>query len=240
MNFNLFSKSKHIIKLLLKELLDLLYKRKCIVCGCSIQGDILCKTCAKTVENISCFAQGKINGYNLYSAFYYKDVIRTLIHELKFKHNKVCALYAAKYLADFLEKVKEYEKDNIDFSNAVIIPVLTHKTNKNKRGYDNVYEIAKKLSDLSGYTLNATSLKRIKFTRPQFELNKTQRKENIKGSFKLDENFKANSLVILLDDIVTTGSTLEFITSLFKERGINNLICLTLAKAEYKKSFKKF
>ncbi len=233
-NFKLtINKIFSIYKILSKETLDLIYKRKCINCFCSIQAGILCKTCAKTVQNLPPFAQGNINGYKLYSAFYYEGVIKTLIHQLKFKHNKVCADYAAKYLYEYIINLKN---EGVKFTDPMIVPVLTHKKNKNKRGYDNVYEISKKLSDLSGFKLDSKSLKKIKYTKPQYQLTAKQRAKNIQGSFILDKNFNHKGLVIILDDIVTTGSTLEYITSLFKEKGFDNLICLTLSKT---KLFKK-
>lgn len=229
MNFNLFSN----LKFLIKELTDLIYKRKCIECSCSINEGILCKTCSKDVQNLRCFEQGILNGYRLFSAYYYKGAVKTLIQELKFKHNKSCAYYAAKYLDDFIKEIKENTNIEINFKDAVIIPVLTHKKNKNKRGFDNVYEIARKLSELTGFRLNSTSLIKKEYREPQYKLSAKQRKKNPEGSFKLNENFSEDNLIILLDDIVTTGSTLDYITSLFKERGIKNLICITLAKTKH-------
>lgn len=231
MNFNL----KIILKGCLVQFLDLIYKTKCIQCGCSISSGILCKTCSKTVQNLPCFAQTFINGYSVFSAFYYEGVIKTLIQELKFRHNKACADYAAWFLYEYIKKIIDEEKENYNFENAIIVPVLTHKDNKNKRGYDNVLEIAKKLSALTNYRVDSEALKKVKYTQPQYKISARERKKNVEGSFELDENFKTDSLVILLDDIVTTGSTLEYITSLFRKNGIQNLLCLTLAKAKNRK-----
>ena len=231
-NFLLYLKNQ--IKIFINELLDLLYKRRCINCNCSIPVEILCKTCAKTVQNLPPFPQDKINNFEVYSCFYYEDVIKNLIQHLKFKHNKVCAFYAAKYLKEYIDKIKENNK-NINFKNAIIIPVLTHKKNYNKRGYDNVLEIAKHLSTLTGLELNYKALIKVKYTKPQYQMTFKQRQKNILNSFTLDKNFKTDNLIIILDDILTTGSTLSYITSLFKEQGFNNLICLTLSKTKLNK-----
>ena len=227
MNFNFFTRFINISKTLIKEFLDLIYKRKCIECGCSINKHVLCKTCLKTVQNLSCFPQQIINGYRVYSVFYYEGVIKTLIHKLKFKHNKACAYYAAGFLYDYIKQIK-----NENFNNAVIIPIVTHKNNFKSRGYDNVLEITKELSKLTGFRLDCNSLKKIKYTEPQYKLNAKQRTKNLEGSFSLNKNFNHGGLVIIVDDIVTTGSTLCVVTNLFKERGINNLICLTLSKTK--------
>ncbi len=222
----LFLYLKNSFKILLKEFLDLIYKRKCINCSCSKTNDILCKNCLKTVQKLPSFAQDVINGYSVYSVFYYEGVIKKLIRELKFKHNKPCANLAAKFLYDYLKTIE------IDMDNSIIIPVLTHRKNYFKRGYDNVLEIAKELNRISDIELNYNSLLKIKYTKPQYKLNYKQRQNNIKGSFLLDKNFKTEKQIILLDDILTTGATLNYITSLFKERGFNNLICLTLSKTK--------
>ena len=217
------------IKSILNDFLDLIYKRKCIECNCSINEGILCKSCLKTVHNLSSFPQGIINGFSCYSVFEYEGVIKTLLHKLKFHHNKQCAYSAAKFLACYIKEIKD-----IDFKNAIIIPVPTHKKNINKRGYDNVYEIGKNLSFLTGFNLKINVLHKIKFTEHQYKLNAQKRKNNLCGSFNLDD-FNHNGLIILLDDLITTGSTLDVITELFKEKGFNNLICLTLAKTFIKK-----
>lgn len=229
MKFNLFTRILALLKILFRETLDLVYKRKCVRCGCAINNGIVCKTCVKDVENLSYFAQGIINGFPVYSVFYYTGFIKSLIHSLKFKHNKICACYAAKYLFDYIKNIKD-----VDFSNALIIPVSTHKKNFYKRGYNNVYEIGLELSKLTGFKINNDVLIKTKYTKPQFEMNYNQRRKNVKNSFYL-KDFSHEGLIILLDDIVTTGSTLETITSLFKEKGFSNLICLTLSKTKLNK-----
>ncbi len=227
-----FNFIKSLYKIFIKEIFDLIYKKKCINCNCSIQEGILCKSCSKTVQNLSPFAHSIINGYKVYSAFYYEGVIKNLIHELKFKHNRKCAKLGAIYLFSYLNKIKEYEKSDIDYKDAIIIPVVTHKKNYNKRGYDNVVEIGYKLKELIGCKINENVLHKVKYTTPQYKLNAKTRKNNPVGSFELNSDFYTDKLIILLDDIITTGSTLDFITSLFKRNGIKNLICLTLSKTK--------
>lgn len=229
MKFNFLSSFKNRIKLIFDDILDLIYKRKCISCDCVINDGILCKSCLKTVQKLSPFPQGVINGFPCYSAFVYEGVIKILIHKLKFKHHKVCAYLAAEFLYDYIKEIKD-----VDFKNSIIIPVPTHKKNINKRGYNNVFEIAKELSKLTGFKVNSGVLHKIKFTEHQYKLKASKRKDNLKDSFLLDDNFKSEKTVILLDDITTTGSTLEVVTELFRKNNINNLICLTLAKTVIK------
>ena len=219
-------------KILIKEILDLIYKRKCINCACQINDGILCKTCLKLVQNLSPFAQGVINNYPVYSAFYYEGVIKKLIQSLKFKHNKAISYYLATFLADYIQQILNNKTNELNLEGAIIIPVLTHTKNYNKRGYDNVLLIAENLAKITGYKLNSTALRKTKYTKPMYKLKRKQRLHHIENSFELNVDFNINNPVILLDDIVTTGSTLEYLTSLFKEKGVYNLICLTVSKTK--------
>ncbi len=221
-----------IIKILTKEFLDLIYKRKCVNCACQINAGILCKNCLKLVQNLPDFAQGVVNNYPIYSVFYYDDIIKKLIQSLKFKHNKAISYYLAKLLANYIQQIQNNKTNELNLEGAIIIPVLTHYKNYNKRGYDNVLLIAQNLAKITGYKLNSTALRKIKYTKPMYKLKRKQRLHHIENSFELNINFDKNCPVILLDDIVTTGSTLEYLTSLFKEKGIYNLICLTVAKTK--------
>ncbi len=220
------------IKILIKEILDLIYKRKCINCACQINDNILCKTCLKLVQNLPPFAQGVVNNYPVFSAFYYDGVIKKLIQSLKFKHNKAVSYYLAKFLADYIDKIKNNKTNELNLEDAVIIPVLAHPKNYNKRGYDNVLLIAENLAKITGYKLNSIALRKTKYTSPMYKLKRNKRLHHIENSFELNIDFNINNPVILLDDITTTGSTLEYLTSLFKEKGVKNLICLTVAKTK--------
>lgn len=235
---NPFLYLKNFIKTVLKELCDLVYKRKCINCGCQIPVKILCKNCAKSVQYLPFYAQSTINGFNVYSAFYYEGAVKKLIQALKFKHNKVISLYLAEYLFDYINSVINNKQNGLSLEDAIIIPVLTHKKNYNKRGYDNVLLIAEELSNLSGYELKK-SITKTKYTEPMYNLTRKERLRHIEGSFGLNADFDINKPVILLDDIITTGSTLNYLTGLFKEKGIKNLICLTVAKTRFNNSNKK-
>lgn len=227
MDFNLFKRFINLIYILKEQFLDLIYKRKCIECGCSINNGILCKNCLNDVQNLPCFAQTIINGFPVYSVFYYEKGIKSLVHKLKFHHNKICAYYAANYIYDYIKGIKD-----VDFNNAILIPIKTHKKNRYKRGYDNVFEICKELNKITKIPLFDNVLSKIKYTLPQYKINAKDRRKNIADSFCLDKNFKTDKLIIVFDDIITTGSTLDVVTSLFKERGFNNLICLTLCKTK--------
>ncbi len=239
----LFNRFKNLSKQLFERFLALIYKENCCICGCSKDDKILCNSCAKTVEILSGFPQGILRGVEIYSATIYKDTIRTLIHNLKFHHKKAAARVLAQFLSDYYDKILAFEqnkKGNIEkFQNAVFVPVPTTKRNIKERGYNNVFEIVKEFTlirSLKGENIKILNdfLIKIKDTSPQYKINKFKRKNNVKGVFGLNfrkyKDFK-NKTVVVIDDIVTTGATLDEIIKTMQENNINNIICITLSKA---------
>ena len=115
-------------------------------------------------------------------------------------------------------------------------PVPTSLKNKKERGYNNVFQIVKEFSKLSNVPVLENFLIKIKDTPPQFKISKENRKTNIKGVFKVNLTPKIKSqikdkTIIIIDDIITTGATLEEIIKTLQENNINNIICITLSKA---------
>lgn len=236
----MFNLIKNQLYFIFEQFLSLIYKENCCICGCSKDNKILCKTCSKSVEILSGFPQGKIRDIEIYSACIYKGNIRTLIHKLKFHHKLAVARVLGDILFKYYNKILDYKLNNSKsingFQNAVIVPVPTSLKNKKERGYNNVFQIAKEFSKLSNIPVLENFLIKIKNTPPQFKISKENRKTNIKGVFKVNLTPKIKSqikdkTIIIIDDIITTGATLEEIIKTLQENNINNIICITLSKA---------
>ncbi len=164
-----------------------------------------------------------------------------MIHKLKFNHKRTVARVLASILYNYFKKIIEFEQikaGNIDrFQNAILVPVPTQKKNIKERGYNNVYEITKEFSNLSGLPFLDGFLVKIKNSKPQYKMNKNQRKSNVEGTFNINlkrlSNKKDldNKTFVIIDDIITTGATLGEIIKVLKENGVKNIICITLSKA---------
>ncbi len=203
--------------------LDTIYSTKCAACGCAKSKGFLCKTCAGSVSFLSGFAQGKIEGVEIYSAFLYDDILKTLIQNYKFNNR----LKIKTLLADFLF---EYFNKNFAAEKFVVVPVPSHKKRISKRGYDHINLIAKEFCARANLPLKTNILFKIKDTRAHFNLNKNQRAKNIKGSFLVkNKNYRGENFLII-DDITTTGATLREVVLEFKKAGIKKLTCLTICK----------
>lgn len=182
----------------------------CIICGYEEEG--ICKSCIKSIKLCE---EEEYYGY-------YSGVLKELIHLFKFKKD----FLAGEILVNMLEsKIKHIDKDYI----LTYIPI--GKKSKRKRGFNQCEYMAKKLSRKLDLRCNNTLIK-IKETKVQKELSKSERIENIKNSFGITNSqlIKGNKF-ILIDDVVTTGATLKEGVKVLKENGALEIKILTIAKS---------
>lgn len=131
-------------------------------------------------------------------------LLHALITENKFYHSE----RAADILATLLERWLQTLETDI-----VLVPIPLSVARERERGYNQVVEVLKKIS-LTNTTFNTSSLlKRIRHTTPQTDLGRSERIRNIKGAFAVRpahfQKLAADTLLVLIDDVVTTGSTLS-------------------------------
>ena len=207
------------------EFLNLIYKEKCLVCSCAKTNELLCKTCAIDVHYLSSFAQRIYKNCSLYSALIYDGSVKKLIQMLKFSHRKK----AAKVLSSML--FRYFKKLDLKDDFIICFPANFY-LKQAQRGYNHMFLIAQEFSKLTGFEIKKDLIKKIKHTKPQYKAR--NRHKNIKGSFKINEKYLdeiKNKNILLIDDITTSGATLEEIIDCFLNLGINNITALTIAKA---------
>lgn len=191
--------------------LDWIYPPRCVFCHNIIPVNVyknldICPKCLKYIPWYS----GKNKNYlpkifkNGWIVLDYDEMVKAAI--MRFKYDN-CPRYA-KALA-FL--MYNYMK-NIDFGVKIdyFIPVPIHKKRKRVRGYNQAELLAKELSKLSGIPY-INNLKRIKNTKPQSKLHGVEaRYNNLKNSFLLEKpEMLKDKNIMIIDDIMTTGATLE-------------------------------
>lgn len=231
----MFNLVKNHIYQAIEMFLSLIYKENCCICGCSKDNKILCKTCAKNVEILPGFAHSKILDVEIYSACFYDGIIKQLIHSLKFNHKLGAARVLANILSNFYKKILDNRtvcgKNNKWFQNTVVVPIPTNKKNIKERGYNNVLKIAELFAQNEKLKFRDNILIKIKENLPQYKLSLKERRTNVKEVFKVNlKNYNGEN-IILIDDIITTGSTLEEALKTFREAGIKNIVCITVSKA---------
>ncbi len=111
----------------------------------------------------------------------------------------------------------------------MIIPIPLHPSRKRVRGYNQAEILADELSLLTGIPARNDILYRIKRTSPQKKLDGSGRRKNLRGAFavKRGENLPQN--VLLIDDIYTTGSTVERCAKMLRLGGVQNVYFLTVS-----------
>ncbi len=143
----------------------------------------------------------------LASSFYLfnkKGSVQKILHAIKYKGNKELAVLVGKWYAD------ELVTDTRIAKSVCIIPVPLHPLKYKQRGYNQSEEFGKGLAEGLNSVLNTTVLKRTEFTDTQTRKNKFERWENVEDKFETDptQDLK-NTSVILVDDVITTGATIE-------------------------------
>ena len=85
--------------------------------------------------------------------------------------------------------------------------------------------VCEEFSKLSGFECNFDLIKRVKDTKPQYKLNRSQRLENLSNAFKVDKTYYNDKKILIIDDICTTGTTFEEMINELNKFEINNIVC---------------
>jgi len=222
---------------ILKGLLDLLFPPRCRICNkaCS---EAICPECIDSFPRVNgsiCTKCGKpchreVNtcrecaGKNIYfllarSAGDYSGNLKEAIHQLKFRNGKKLAPYlarfAAPYIVDFIDGI-----DCITF-----VPLTKYK--EAKRGYNQSKLIAEEISKIFNKPI-CDNLIKIKNIPEQNKLGLAERPKNVKGAFGIKSPITGNML--LIDDVFTTGSTVNECARILKKNGAQNVFVLTIAR----------
>ncbi len=156
----------------------------------------------------------------------YEGVVRDAIH--LYKYRELRALKS--YLGGFVE----YGARRWFEGATVAAAVPLHPRRLRARGFNQSLFLAKAAADGLGIRLSAGSLERVKHTMPQIELSPAERELNVRGAFAVNGEGFAGESVLLVDDVYTTGATVNECARVLKKAGAANVHVLTVARvAEY-------
>lgn len=208
------------MKKFLIGLLDWIYKKKCYFCKNSKECVKMCSKCYDTLEYLPVKVNRVIDDKKVYCAGVYEKNLQKLIRGLKYHNQPDLAYYLAKFMADYWQNITEDK----DFQ---IIPVPIFEKRKKKRKYNHMELVGEEFAKLIGCKYNPNLIKRIKDTKPQYNLKKPERIENLKNAFEVNPNRLMTGKILLIDDICTTGSTFEEMIKELQKYNINDIVCLT-------------
>ncbi len=198
----------------------------CECCGEPYDGAISssfrCGNCADLKLHFEC----AISGYHA------KDAVRELIHRFKYQHE----LHLSGLLGCLLQKTLEDPRlVTEDVTQWALVPVPLHHARQREREYNQAWELCRVLADISGITA-LDALKRVRSTTPQASLSRHQRMENlhqafqVKSSSTLHARLKGRN-VLLVDDVLTTGSTTSECARILKKNAkVHRVVVITVAR----------
>lgn len=198
--------------------------------SCQKEGEYLCQDC-KAMLDISGFHQ-KYKTSNLSDLYYPLPYQNKFIQNLikKFKYEPFVKELGFTLTVLIIEHFELLDQKP-DFKDFILIPVPLAKKRLKWRGYNQAEEIGKHLAEFLRIPLITDILIKTKTTLPQIELAKEKREENIKSAFMVNPSTRLRARKILLvDDVYTTGATMEECARILKESGAKEIVGIAIAR----------
>ncbi len=225
---------------------NLLFPRRCPVCDCILpcQNDrnmLICKECDKRVIRIEeprCYLCGKqledeekefcedcSRKRHFFdqgvAAFAYSDDIKLSMYRFKYSGRREYAgFYAAEIRKNLWPRIRTWQAQ-------VLIPVPLHPSKLRKRGYNQAEVLARRIGDVLEIPVDTGILVRVRSTKPQKEVSDMVRRKNIENAFQIRPVVVKYKNVILVDDIYTSGTTIDECARTLKRAGAENVYFIT-------------
>ncbi|MFH1768980.1 MAG: double zinc ribbon domain-containing protein [Candidatus Omnitrophota bacterium] len=227
----------------IKALLNVLFPAVCFTCGKKIDQSVLCPACRDKIKPLApplckgCAKEKTAKGTlckdcraktiyhdRLISCFSYEEPIKTLVHLLKYQHHDYLIDFLSSLMVTYLLSIG-FKDEGADF----ITAVPSHPVRLKEREYNQSLLLAENLSGALGIPLKSGIIF-CKQNRPhQTKLTKTFRIKNVEDNFYVKDGMEGKN-IILIDDIITTGSTVSQCAKALKEKEAGYITVLTLAK----------
>ncbi|AEV70538.1 ComF family protein [Acetivibrio clariflavus] len=216
---------------MLERILDLVFPPKCIFCNKILNygtGICICESCSL---NIPYFSEKNLNLIKSNSYFddiicvcEYSGIIKEALIKYKFFNKPSFGRTFARLIYNRIKEMPDWEEIDL------IISVPLHRKKEQIRGYNQSYLIAKQLGKLLGIEVSKNILIRTKNTDSQSLLNRVERLRNVKDAFLVtDVNAIKGKSILVVDDIFTTGSTLNECCRVLKDAGARRITATVIA-----------
>lgn len=204
----------------LNSLLDFIYLKKCYICHSSKFNKVLCDECYDKLTLVE--PKKYLRDFEFYTCSIYENDIKKLIRGLKYHNNKELSIPLANIMFE------QWKRLNLStYKNLVFVPVPQYK--KHKRKYNHVELLTKEFSQLVNIDYNFKLIERVKKTKPQYNLTIKERTKNLEGAFKLLKETNPETTYVIIDDIITTGSTIKEMIKTIKTK---NYIIFSLSSTK--------
>lgn len=227
-----------------ETLINLFFPRRCPVCEDIVEpsGNLICPSCISKLSPVRqptcrkcgkelfseqeeyCFDCGrhKRSFESGAALFNYNEAAKKSMAAIKYRNKREFLDFYAEVMGyRFSRIVKNWHPD-------VLVPVPVHPSRRRKRGFNQAEELTRRLSHILDIPMETGLLVRRRKTAPQRELNPQQRLANLQQAFAVNSKCPIPRTVILIDDIYTTGSTMEACTRVLKAAGVEKVHFLVI------------
>lgn len=226
--------------------LDLLFPVECLSCG--RENAWLCTVCSRKIKftlvdkclvckkpaiygqiHQKCRKKTKLDG-TIMAVSQDDQLLHKLIYKFKYNFIQDLSSPLAEVLTSKIKQLKQKEDwsaiTGLLFDDLIIVPVPLHKRRLKWRGFNQAELLAKKITGAFDLRFNNQILERLKNTKAQIKLKKRKRLKNIKGAFAITSQFRnklKSAEILLIDDILTTGATMDECARVLKKNGADKV-----------------
>lgn len=225
------------------KLLDVLFPPSCA--GCGSWGDRYCPTCFKKTKLVNkpiCQICGdritsdhdvicdrcrnqQVNFTAIRSWAYFAEPLQSAIHKLKYRHDRGLGEVLAQPLLELYQKYH--------WQIELIVPVPLDSAKQKERGYNQAALLARPISWSTDIPYTDRALSRVKTTRQQVGLSMSERAENVAGAFGAQRAWVEGKGILVIDDVITTGATINACALALINAGASQVFGLTLARSTH-------
>ncbi|MFQ6618686.1 MAG: ComF family protein [Fidelibacterota bacterium] len=213
---------------ILHILLDFVYPPFCEVCNnCLLDNEkIVCNKCWNALEiiksppeNLSSFSNSCFS--DIFILYKFDETLQKIVHIMKYRYKKSIAVEMGRRMGNSILSERNMDEWNY------IVPVPLHRDRYRERGFNQSELISMGVSEVLGIPVLKDVLVRIRNTKSQTKLNVEERVSNVENAFKVVKRDKiVESNIILVDDIYTTGSTMNSCSKALRLSGVNKILVL--------------
>lgn len=218
-----------------RDLLELIYPAACLLCAkpaSSRRTHLLCETCLQTAASqpappftSSVAPPAALDAVS--AGWPFDDAMQTVIHAFKYRRRPSLSQVFGAMLAQRLQSTLAAE-----IQHAVLVPVPLHRRRGRERGFNQSQLLAQALAEAWKMKILPRALERTRFTQQQATLTAAERQKNVEGAFAADAKLNLQAQTIfLVDDVFTTGATMNACAAALKAAGAARVVGVVLAKA---------
>lgn len=212
---------------ILSDIRHLVFPQKCLACDSELTGaeSTICSLCTThfTETNFHLCTEpttmdkifwGRIDIHRTYALFFFEKgkTAQKILFQLKYKHNQEVGHHFGREMAKRLQLNSDFE--DVD----VLIPVPLHPKKEFLRGYNQSEALTKGVSEELGVPMDTSSVRRVKHGASQTKKARFERWSSIQSTFRVNKAIRKYKHVVLIDDVITTGSTIEVIATAIRKQ----------------------